>query len=538
MKSASARPLMYGLGGLGLAALENAYVGHELPPELKNVNMGLGGITGLLYANPNPAIRAAALGSVPLKEMGLFGIGALDKLRKQQQSLVDANLQVADVNKDTAEIQRSNASGQKLLSSLFLLPALAAGAGLGYLGYEKWRKAKERIPRYRTVGERGRESGARSKIRIDIPATAVPPEFYKSLSTPEEYNRSHVRFLQLADGNKLLDESMSALPSEDRSKISSFIKKQTADSNERISIPRFLWTAGTEFTGVPSIMRAMRDVGAAGGHFMNDDGAQAARYGLGALGNAAVGLVGLRMGLAPILGRLAGSRRLLAHMGGAGGTGLASIPKPGFRLPNLASWINRNSRFGYKAMEAANDDRFAYNPQAFAWRGPGSAPTKYVPFKSPTMPRGSMMAMEAGAGGKSPLMQKFYDRFLTASTPGPVTLPGHAMELARYGANRALQGGYWARQLAGRYPNATLTAAGVPLVGIGSERDREKDEEARRSLKGYLPDWSAGRGHFGMPLTGSMTKVFQSLGIPDVSSGLRDQIANPQTFTDPFSAFR
>lgn len=570
MKVASARPLMYGLGGLGLAALENAYVGKELPPELKNVNMGLGGITGLLMASPDPKLRAAALGSVPLKEMGLFGIGALDKLRKQQQSLVDANLSVADVNKQTAEIQRSNASGQKWLSAAFLLPALAAGAGVGYLGYEKWRKAKQSIPRYRTVGERGRDSAARSKIRIDIPSSAVPPEFYKSLSTPEEYNRSHVRFLQLAnpgDRQKLVDEAMAAMPSEDQSKVSAFIKASTTADNERITVPRLLWDVGSEFTGIPSVVRAMRDAGAAGGHFMNDDGAQAARYGLGALGNAAVGLVGLRLGLAPVLGRLARSKRLLAHIGvdaaDAASKGLATVPKPGFRMPMLANWINRHS-FGEDAMNVARDNRFAYNPRAFSWMGPGGEPGMFRPsagakalrepgigggkvkMKGFDVPAGTtgdysmpgMTGMEAGTGGGSPILNSLYQRFLTAPKRTPVTLPGHMLNLGRYGANRALQGAYWTRQLAGRYPNVTLTAAGAPLAGIGMERDRVKDEEARRSLTGYLPDWAANRGHFGMPLTGSMNRVFQTLGIPDTSTKLREQIANPTQYTDPFSPFR
>jgi hypothetical protein len=524
MKVASSRPLMYGLGGLGIAALENAYVGKELPPELKNVNLGLGGITGLLYASPDPKLRAAALGSVPLKEMGLFGIGALDKLRKQQQSLVDANLDVADVNKQTAEIQRSNASGQKLLSGMFLIPALAAGAGLGYLGYEKWRKAKEKIPRYRTVGERGRESGARSKIRIDIPATAVPPDFYKSLSTPEESNRAHIRFLQLAtnhgDNQKLLDEAMSAMPSEDRFKLSAFIKKATADDNERISIPRFLWDVGSEFTGIPSIARAFRDVGAAGGHYMADEGGQAARYGLGALGNAALGVAGLRLGLAPILGRRLGANRLLAHMGKTGpGTAFPYISRPPVRFPMLAKFLN-NQSFGYPALNADRMKRFAYNPKAFAWEGRAAG--------SPA----------SGVGGESSIVNGLYHSLLTKPTRAPVTGPGHLVNMARFGANRALQGTYWTRQLAGRYPNAALTVTGAPLVGLGLESDRAKEEEARRSLKGYLPDWSAGRGHFGMPLTGTMNRIFQTIGVPDTSTKLREQIANPTQFTDPFSPFR
>ncbi len=539
--AASKNPIPYILGGLGLAALENKYIGNELPPELKNINYGLGGITGYLMRSPDEHVRYLALGSLPFKQLGLFGIGAADKLRKQQQSLVDANLGVADINRQTAETQRSNAGSTKAMQALFLLPALAAGAGLGYLGYEKWRKNRNQNPRFKTVGERGR--APRSKIRIDIPTSSVPPEFFKSLSTPDESNRAHVRLMALMDPEnrqQSLDESMAGMSDDERSKVATFLEKNAAPDNERVTIPRLLWDFGTEATGIPSAFRAAHDVGAGYGSFLNEDGKQTARYGLGALGNTALALASMRMGLAPATRWLVGGRRLAQHAnkigplvaGGAGAIDralgfktLGASPKF-FRFPWMAKWVNKWTE-EYPETVAAMKDRHAYNPQAFAYEGPGSA----APIMRPSQANpGTMLSMEAGAGGESPVVNQLYKRFLTAPSKAPVTLPSHLLNLTRYGANRSLQGAYGLRRAMGRYPNASLLAGGIPLAMLGTEKDRGLEESAHRSLAGTLPNWAANRGSYGMPLTGSVNKIFQTLGIPDVSSPLRDQLTTPTDY--------
>ncbi len=582
MKSAASKQLLYGAGGLGLAALENQYVANELPDPLKNVNLGLGAITGILAADP--ATRTAALAGLPIKEMGLFGIGALDKLRHQQQSLVDANLGVADINRQTADINRSNAGSQKAMTLGFLIPALAGGGAAALWAYDKWRKQQQGIPRYKTLGEKGRDSSARSKIRIDIPTSAVPDEFYRTLSTPEERDRSHIRLLELMDPNsrrRSMEDVMAGIPDGERGKAASFIKKAMSDENEHISIPRLAWSLGTELTGVPAAYRAVKDFGQGFSNLEEDNAGSALRYGLAGLGGTAAALATARWGLAPGLAKLLGRNRLLQHTGQAAALGTKGlgwldrmaghIPTPGSpgftsipgdsrwyhaftRFPGFANWASKHTRWpgmNLTEAEAAANEKFMHNPNAFAWTGRNAARDVAKPspiaqtdierqrsLGIPTSTSIPNVNLEYGGGGRSPVINKLYNTFLTRSRNAPTTLPGHLFEMGRFGANRALQGAYNVRQLAGRYPNASMYLGGAPLALAGTQRDDELDTEARRQLKGYMPDWAKNRGNFGMPLTGTMGNIFKMIGLPDVGSGVRNQLIAPRQYMDPFGPFR
>ena len=533
--------------GVALGALENKAIAPDMDPGLQYVNALLGGLTALGIKNPET--RNAVMSGLPFKQLALFGVNAADKLRMQQQSLVDANLGIANINKTTAGLQQSNAAGAKSMQLAFLLPALAAGAGLGYLGYDKWKHLNKPIPRYATTGEKGRDSSSRSKIRIDIPSSAVPDDFYRSLSNPDEGSKAHIRLLSLMNPGQrkqLLRKAYEDMPEEEQGKVAAFLKKAYADE-ERVSIPRVAWDIGTELTGLPSLWRSAQDTGHAVGGAMTDDWGQAARYGAAGLGGAMIGLGALGghlpftripLGLASLAARAIGPRRLAAHVGGATATaagvnavGSASRFPRLFRsllsFPRTAQWLSKHTPAGEAAGEAARAHRFAYNPEAYAWSGAPKMPPGFIGPRT-----------DVGVGGRSSVINALYNRFLTAPSTGPTTLPGHMLQLGRYGANRMLQGGHWANQLIRRNPNSSMMLAGAPMALMGVDRDNRMADEARTAMKSYLPNWQRRQGYFGMPVSDVMAKSFQALGLPDAGSGLRDQIRLPQGNTDPFAPFR
>lgn len=476
--------LPYALGGVGLAALENKFIAGEAPPELQKVNLGIGGITGYLLTSPDPKVRFAALASVPTKQLGLFGIGAADKLRRQQQSLVDANLGIANINRGTAEQQQANAARAGRVALAFLLPALAAGGALGYMGYERWKKRKQTIPRYKTVGEKGR-SRAGQKIRIDVPATALPPEFFSSLTDADDSPRAHTRLLQLANG----------APEMGKAATECLVKLAMVDE-ERPSIPKMLGSLAYEFTGIPGATRTMKDIGLGGSAYMGDQFGEASRYGGSALANAILTLLTLRTATLPIAGRLLG-RRFLQHQM----TGIPGVSNARF-MPNLARTIHN---WSYGPGFATGVAKGTVNPQKYAWMGSTS---------------------------RNPIFQQLFTH-----RPGAVTsIPGNLYNVARLGGNKMWNLGYRAKQLAVRHPIMAALAVGLPLAGIGSQRDEEREKEMRSSLAGLIPNWQKNQGPFGMPVSSAFSGLMTTLGGSDPRKGVANQLSGPSW--DPWAAGR
>lgn len=460
----------YAAGGVGLAALENKYIAPNIPEELKRVNLGIGGVTGYLMASPDPKIRLAALSSLPLKQISLFGIGAVDKLRRQQQSLVDANLQVARVNKATADVQRSNAESAGTRSNLFLLPALAAGGAAAYWAIDKWRKARQAVPRYDTLGGHGQKRHGQ-KIKVEIPATAMPDEFYHSLVSGENNPRASERIMQL---NTVGNEPGIPLP-----KAAAAVLKSAAT---HMSVPGLVWDMAKEMTGVPALHRMAVDAGRSYGNYDAGNTSEATRYGAGALGNAAMAGLSVRTGLYPAINWA--FPRYVAYQAGTGGpmAGSAAKARSGILgTPTFAKMIDRWSA-GNSAATAALNARYAYNPARYSWTASAETP-------------GWFKSLLTGAAG----------------TPRG-SLVGHLTELPRYGMNRAVNAGYWAKQLSGRHPLLTLAAVGLPLAGLGVVRDRERHAQAMDYLKRYRPSWGNQQGPFGLPISYTLSNVASLFG--------------------------
>ena len=464
--------LPYALGGVGLAALENRFIAPETPPELKKVNLGIGGITGYLLTSPDPKVRFAALASVPTKQLGLFGIGAADKLRRQQQSLVDANLGIAQINRGTAEQQQTNAARTGRIALAFLLPALAAGGAVGYMGYERWKKRKQSIPRYKTVGEKG-HSRSGQKIRIDVPATALPPEFFQSLTDADDTPRAHTRLLELTNGQ---------VPQMDKA-AAEFVEKHAA-AEERPSIPRMLGSLAYEFTGIPGATRTMKDLGLGGAAYTSDQFGEAGRYGASAAANALLTLLTLRTGTLPIMGRVLGQRFLQHQM-----TGIPGVTQKRF-MPNLAKTIHR---WSYGPGFAPSVAKGVVNPNLYSW---------------------------AGSTSKNPIFKQLF----THRPGAPTSIAGNLYNTARYGGNKLWNAAYRTKQLGVRHPIITALALGIPLAGIGSQRDEQMAEEAQRSLAGWVPDWKNNKGPLGMPVSSALSGVMTALGGPDPRKTMRGQL--------------
>lgn len=439
-KTASALKALapYLAGGVGLAALENRLVGEELPDPLKSVNLGIGAVTGALVKNPKT--RAAALLGLPIKQMGLFGIGSLDKYRRQQQSLVDKNLEAATLNSAAAKLNQEGASAKNKLMLAYLLPALLAGGGLGYLGaseFAKNRKRKSRIPRNVTVGEKGKRTRG-PKIRIDIPPGALPPDFFEALHNVDDNAAAHVRMLQ-------------SLTPDQRAALSTMPKAAAA---EGLSVPGLAWDIAKEMTGVPALSRSFKDLKGFGS---TGEG----RYAAGSLGNLAIAIMAARTGGLPLLGRLIGKRAILRQMGRLPASVMKA--KPGTPLPakgsfkNLAKMLYRDT-WGTKWQNRIRDIKLKTDPNKFKFTGA----TPFQRFKA------------APAEGNSRVREAI------KATPG-------------YLANRAARGGYKGLMMARRSPNASLFLGGMYPATLGTERDKS-DIARMNSLQKRLALIQGGAG--------------------------------------------
>lgn len=505
--------LPYAAGGLGIAALENRFVAPDIPEELKKVNLGIGGITGYLLTSPDPKVRFAALSSIPAKQLGLFGIGAVDKLRRQQQSLVDANLGVASVNRSTAEIQRDNAAAAGRRALMFLLPALAAGGALGYMGYERWKKRKSQIPRYQTTRQKG-VSRSGQKVKIDIPASALPPEFFRSLVDVDDSSRARTRFMELGPGQAV--QPLDKAASED-------VIKLAAADDARFSLPGFALDVGKELTGIPGALRTAKDIGLGASSFSNDSFGEAGRYGAGALGNAALTMLALRTGVLPLAGKalgkryMAGKPTLQKHVYPyAYGESIGSRISPG-TAGGPATTLTAGQRIGQrKAMGMSTKSPMSrllrmkgrVDPQRFAWQG---------------------------ATSQNPLFKQLFT-FRPPGAGGPSTIPGHIYNTARFGGNKLWNAAYRGRKWMTRHPILSLMALGLPLAGLGSERDASRAEEAQRSLVGWVPDWKKQQGPLGIPVSAQLSGIMSAFGGRDNRTAVRDQLQGVNW--DPWASMR
>lgn len=572
--------------GVGLAALENRMVGDNLPEPLKRVNLGIGGISGLMLGSHNPEAQIAALTGIPLKEMALFGIGSMDKMRRTQQGLVDTNLQTARTNLHTAKIQGRDAGSRKALTAAFLLPALATGGAAAYMGYEHWKKNHQpKDKRFATIDSQGKPP-AHQKVRIDIPPSALPRDFFTSLKGLGDNSRAYAQ----------LQDNDSSMPPVNRNRKRNENMKKAAMFQKLASPhPSLLGTVGNlaaEFTGLPSLGRSLSDTSSAYRSLENGDHREALRYGLGALGGGAMGLSILRGKWGPLglLGQALGKARLGGVIGrGAKGFMSGGLGRQFTEAPTFAKTLMHDA-FGNELnprMNAAGEimqtakQRMALRgqiasgehiptPSFGTWNAApsttGSRPDldkvyAGMPdsYRTPGAIRSRMsrgphdrlldmkgrydpqaMAWDNPTPASGIGFKSFFNRFLTnpanRDTPPPMGLIGQGVNTLRYGANRLANAGYAINQFGKRNPNLRLMALGMPLQGMGIEHDQERLNQANDDLKGYRPDYMNNKGPYGMPVSSALSGLMSGITGVNPDQGFADQMSG--TKHDPYHIAR
>ena len=299
--------LAYGAGGVGMAALENKYVGPNLPPELKNVNLGVGGATGVMLASRNPAMQIAGLGTIPIKQMGMFAIGGMDRFRRQQQALTDTNLATAKVNEGTALQQRDNAGSQRLMELAFLIPALAGGGALAYNAFDQWKKRHTKQNRLDTIGSAGVRRPSQ-RVRIDLPPSALPSSFYQALANSEQNPAGYARLQSKNASFRKAASGWSQNFQEAHPTLQLFQQQhQPSRVGQALGL---LKDIAWQTSGIPAVGNAARDAGRTFASLNDGDYSNASRYGISGAGNAALGVLALRFGGLGMLGKVFGSGTL------------------------------------------------------------------------------------------------------------------------------------------------------------------------------------------------------------------------------------
>jgi hypothetical protein len=186
-----------GLGG-GVALAENKYLGDFLPEELKTINLGIGGTTGALAVLGGRKGMMTALGTLPLKQMALLGVGSMEKARAQRRSLMGLELDRASTDLETAKLGLKGEGLKKLLATLAVGSGMAGAGALGYHVYDNkkykdWHEQREKEKEERRKNRnitaskgKSRRGVEKLRIKIDVPASAAPEELLRSLTNLDD----------------------------------------------------------------------------------------------------------------------------------------------------------------------------------------------------------------------------------------------------------------------------------------------------------------------------------------------------------------
>ena len=129
----------------------------------------------------------------------------------------------------------------------------------------------------------------------------------------------------------------------------------------------------------------------------------------------------------------------------------------------------------------------------------------------------------------------FMGRFMSPSPVTP-TVPGHIMNVGRYGANRLWDAAYRLKQFGGRHPFMSLFALGTAPALMGTELDERRGAELAEEMKNLNPDWAANKGPMGIPVSSALGGLMSALSGKDMRSAPRDQLRGPPF--DPWAAMR
>lgn len=517
------RILGYGAGGLAGAVLENKYIGENLPPELQHVNLGIGGLTGAMLASKNPTMQIAALSSIPLKQMGMFGIGGMDKFRRQQQALTDTNLHTAKIQAATAKINQSDAGGRKLMALAFLLPALAVGAGAGAVGYNAWQHRKKTKPnKFQTDASSG-EHRPSQRIRIDIPPSALPKSFYQSLGTATNDPRDYTRMQTKRPVKTASTQATSSFPG---------------------LIKDLLWQS----SGIPSLHNAWREAGYGMNTLQQGDYENAKRYGLAGAADLGLGVLGLRYGVAPLALRALGRARIggvIRNQLAAKGTGQWLQSRQLTEMPTVAKWINRwagGHELGPAHFSANAAPAMGRAVAGKAVGGASGQPMSYISGADRMVRRKEMGLSTRSPQRRALDMSGRYDPqrydFVNPTnklpilgsvlrTGQPKSLPGHAINAVRYGLNRGVNAAYAAKQYVKRHPllGGSMT---LPLVAAGGVvQDDAQRQHALQQERPWFPDFSGNSpsGDY-MPVSSMATNLLGAFGGGGAADPLRRQFVH------------
>lgn len=154
-----------------------------------NAAIGLG--AGLAHGHPLPQMGLA--GTWAAKNTAMLGVHSLEQAADaykreapQRQAIADTELTAAKHNADAARQNAANAGSMSpgTKASLALAGILGTG-GLGLYAYNSL-KSKKPAKTTTTATIHGKEGPVRKKVTINIPAKALPPEFYQSLINADD----------------------------------------------------------------------------------------------------------------------------------------------------------------------------------------------------------------------------------------------------------------------------------------------------------------------------------------------------------------
>lgn len=458
-------------GGVGLGALENKYISDQLDPNLKKINLAVAGTTGALLGSGNTAARIAGLSGIPLKEGLLFTVAGQEKFRKAQQALTDTNLETAQTSQETARIQKAQAQGHKHLAESFLVPAGLGAGALAYYAYNQ-RKHPSQASKYQVVGQKGQMSAGRQRIKIDVPSSAIPPEFFRSLTNAENTGTARTRFLERRPTKKAassapVDPTTYGLSDYARdSWPGGLMRNIDTDGREAVHskpvrLAKTIGSAALNLTGLPFAARAAKDFGSGLGYMSAGQSDVGTRYLAGGLGNAALGYPAIGFGMGDIAANTIGRSRLLRAIEPTAPSMLGRARQRYItNTPNISQWLLNHVGRNLKGPE---------RDEVTSLMASGGEQAVKDRFLNQPDLKGNRGLLNVIRDEK----YKFVPRPWDPTTSVPKSIPGELLHTTKWLGHGVSENARRLALLARRSPNMTMSLAGMPLSTMGGGFDRE-----------------------------------------------------------------
>jgi hypothetical protein len=190
----------YALGagiGTGAAALENSTVSSDLSDNSKLYNLLLGGSVGLFGSKKG---LPAAAGAYLPKSLALHYLDAYKKDAPLRHQTAQLNAAAAADSKTTAGTQLATAQAEQASKGQWstqdkIMAALAAAGigGVGIYGINSILNRKKKSkggPATKEILKGDPSTPRRQKLKIEVPASSLPPEFFQSLVDADDRERA------------------------------------------------------------------------------------------------------------------------------------------------------------------------------------------------------------------------------------------------------------------------------------------------------------------------------------------------------------